>query len=252
MHAAMLTEQLWEPPPVDLVLPDDEVHVWQVVLDLPASSVRRLHRVLAANEIDRAGRIQGAGSRNRFIAAHGLLREILCRYLDAEPDQLRFCYGPCGKPSLAAPPGAGELTFNLAHSHGLALCAVARGRELGVDLERIRRESGWERMARHYLSASERATLGALPAHMRCAAFFKYWTCKEAYVKAIGAGQSQSFSQVTVGLRADGAAVLCVDGGMGWSVQVLALDRGYAAALVVEGHGWRLRCWQWPAHMDGY
>jgi 4'-phosphopantetheinyl transferase len=251
----MLAEQQWKPPPrVDLVLPDDEVHVWRATLDLPAWSLQRLQRTLTADELSRAGRFLVPGSRDRFIAARGLLRAILGRYLSVEPNQLRFCYNRAGKPSLVPMPGQAVLTFNLSHSCGLALYAIARDREIGVDLERIRMVSDWERMARYHLSSDEQATLCSIPAHLRCAAFYTYWACKEAHLKAIGTGFSQLLCQVENNvLPAESVAVSArADGSADWSLHTLAPGPGYVGALVVEGRGWRLRCWQWPAQIDGY
>jgi 4'-phosphopantetheinyl transferase len=249
MRAAALSEQLWKPPPADLELPSDDVHVWRAALDLPAPALQSLGRTLAPGEAERAGRIRDPARRERLIAAHGLLRAILCRYLNAEPGQLCFRRGQFGKPALA---GAGDLRFNLAHSHGLAIYAVARGRELGVDLERIRSAGDWDRLATRYLAASERAAVRALPARECGAAFFTFWVCKEAYLKAIGTGLAQPLGKLAIAIEKDGMAVVRGDTGACWSIQVLPFERGYAAALAAQGHGWRLRYWEWPADTQAY
>ena len=76
--------------------------------------------------------------RKRWIVARGLLRAILGGYLDMRPDRLQFCYGPNGKPARTRQLGGEVFRFNLSHSYGLALYAVTQGREIGIDLERIR------------------------------------------------------------------------------------------------------------------
>ena len=227
-------------------LPRGEIHVWRFALDLPAPAVARLRDTLAVDEVARASRIRASRGRDRFIAAHGVLRQILGRYLGAAPGQLRFRAGPAGKPALASP-GSSWLRFNLSHCQDLALCAVARGREIGVDVERVRGERDWEGMAARHLAAIERARLDRLPALERSAAFFACWTCKEAYCKATGAGLAQPLSRVAIDLRPGAPAALVVEGGERWSLRRLDPGPGFAAALVVEGQGWELRCRQWPA-----
>jgi 4'-phosphopantetheinyl transferase len=127
------------------------------------------------------------------VAGRGFLRMILSRYIGVRPTRLQFCYGPQGKPALAGSDGMGGLRFNVSHSHGLALYAVTRSREIGVDLEAIRLDLDVERIAERCFSSRERSVLAALPAHLRAQAFFACWTRKEAFVKAKGSG-SRSIS----------------------------------------------------------
>src|SRR5207237_5593023 len=114
-----------------------------------------------------------------------LLRWILGAYLGREPATLPFRYNDYRKPSLAE---GDDVQFNLAHSDGLALLAVARGREVGLDLERVRPEVAGEEIAERYYSPAEVAAFRALPPSERERAFFACWTRKEAYLKALGRG----------------------------------------------------------------
>lgn len=242
-------EPLWLPPPADLALSKDDVHVWRASLDLPASGVQSLQHTLAADELSRAERFHFQKDCKRFIVARGLLRAILSRYLDMEPGQLRFCYSPYGKPALATTPGQ-DISFNVSHSHGLAFYAVTRGREIGVDLERIREDLDCEQIAARFFSPHENAVLRALPAKLKPEAFFNCWTRKEAYIKAKGGGLSSSLDQFDVSLAPGEPATLLKTRGdpeeaTHWSLRALRPGPGYVAALAVEGHGWRLACWQW-------
>ena len=253
----IVTKQLWNLPPTDLALSDDAVHIWRVALDPLPPSVRSLYRTLAADERDRAKRFRSPRSRNRFIVAHGLLRCILGRYLNTDPGQLRFWYGRCGKPSLAPPQSQLDLRFSVSHSRGMALYAVTCGREIGVDIEYIRSRSSWQRIVRRCLSESEQAALYALPARAQRTAFWRCWTRKEAYLKAIGSGFTYPMDQVSVGVGPDAPAALIqtnadLQYSSDWSIQDLAPGPGYMGAIAVEGRDWHLRCWQWAEHMpDG-
>jgi 4'-phosphopantetheinyl transferase len=203
----------------------------------------------------RAERFYLQKDREHFIVARGLLRAILSRYLDMKPSQLRFCYNCHGKPFLATTSGRDTLSFNLSHSHGLALCAVTRGRKIGIDLERVRTDFACEQIAERFFSPRENAALHALPSSMRHEAFFTCWTRKEAYIKAKGEGLLLLLDQFDVSLAPGEPATLLnsrwdSQEASRWSLQELILSPGYTAALAVEGHGWRLTCWQWPEQVD--
>jgi 4'-phosphopantetheinyl transferase len=137
------------------------------------------------------------------------------------------------------------------HSHGVALYAVTRGREVGIDLERIRSDLAVTEIAGRFFSRQEVAMLRALPTEEQREAFFRCWTRKEACLKARGEGLSLPLDQVDVSLApGEPDAVPGTERNPSeasrWSLQELIPAPGYAAALAVEGHGWRLACWQWP------
>lgn len=241
----------WSPPPEPLILGSDEVHVWRAFLGLTASCVRSLQHTLSPDEQARAERFYFERDRERFIVARAVLRDILARYLKKKPGQLRFCYNPHGKPALAGQYGREALCFNVSHADGVALYAVTRVRELGVDLEHIRPDLADEQIARRFFSARELAELCALPAHLKPEAFFTCWTRKEAYVKAKGEGLSIPLDQFDVSLAKEEPAALLRTAwdpqeASRWSLQELTPGADYVAALAVEGHHWRLKCWQWP------
>ncbi len=244
-------EPSWPPPPAHLTLAEDEVHVWRAHLDLAPAQVRELLRTLTPDERARARRFRFRRDRDRFIVARGVLRAILGRYLGVDPGRLRFRYSPYGKPALADEFEDEGIRFNLAHSQGIALYAVSRGRDVGVDVEYVRADLADERIAERFFSPREVAMLRAVPAEQRREAFFHCWTRKEAYVKARGEGLSLPLDQFDVSLApGEPAALLSTPGDppevTRWSLRALDPGPGYIAALAVEGNGWRLRCWQWP------
>lgn len=245
-----LSGQIWNAPPAVLTLSSHDVHVWRTSLELSAAHVQRLRQTLAADEIARAERFYFEKDRRHFIVARGVLRMILSRYLGLDPRQLGFCYSSYGKPALATAPGRDWLRFNVSHSHELALYAITRGREVGIDIEYMRDNLATDTIAESYFSPREVAVLRALPADLRHEAFFTCWTRKEAYIKARGEGLSFPLDQFDVSLApGEPAALLRTLGdpheASRWSLQALTPGTGYAAALVVEGHGWQLTCWQW-------
>lgn len=240
----------WPAPTAVPTLAAGEVHAWRAWLDLSPEVLARLAASLPEDEQQRAARFRLERHRERFVAAHGALRAILGLYLGCPAATPRFGRGPQGKPMLLAPAGALDLRFNLAHSHDLALCAVAAGAEVGADVEAIRPLPDADRIAARFFSAREQAMLRELPAGEREEAFILGWTRKEAYLKALGAGLGRPLSGFSVTLRpGEPARLLDVEGqpdeAARWSLVALHPAPGYAAALAVEGPLRRLMQWSW-------
>lgn len=234
-----------QPPP----LTADEVHVWRIALDMGEAALARLRDTLAGDERQRTERYHFETDRRHFLAGRGALRCLLAAYLRRRPEDVGFTYSNYGKPLLAGEDGT-RLRFNLTHSHGLALLAVALGRDLGVDLERIRADLEGEQLAERFFSPSEVAALRSLPIELRRQAFFHCWTRKEAYIKANGKGLSLPLDGFDVTLRpGEPAALLATPHDPAearrWSLRNLEPGDGFAGALAVEGHSWQLWCGHW-------
>ena len=230
---------MWSPAPASLSLSTGVVHVWRANLAQPPELQATLLRTLNDDERARADRFHFAQHRRRFVVARGFLRALLGRYLRTTPEDVRFAYGPYGKPSLAEPDAANGLRFNASHSHELAVYAFVQDREVGVDVEYVNTEFAGEDIAKHFFSAYEVQALLSLPESERAAAFFRCWTRKEAYIKAIGNGLSHPLDEFDVTLAAGEPAALLRDyreerATSSWSMFNLELE-DYAGALVVEG-----------------
>jgi len=235
----------WSPAPAGLKLGDDDVHLWRASLDCDVRVLSRLEATLSADEKTRANRFVFSADRNHFVAARGILRELLGAYLAIPPANLEFHYGAQGKPALAESALAPLLQFNLSHSAGLAVYAFSRGRRLGVDVEHVRPRLAEMEIAQRYFAAAELAELQALAPQLRPEAFFLCWTRKEAYVKAHGAGLSLPLDSFTVSLTPGHMAGLQAADGELWSIRSLEPAVGYVAAVVVEGRNWLASRWSW-------
>jgi 4'-phosphopantetheinyl transferase len=240
---------LWQPAPRKLVLSDDEVHVWRTYLLQTGSMMDRFCDVLAEDEVARSKRFRFDSDRQKFIVARGVLRLILCRYIAAEPSQLRFTYGPYGKPVLLDKGEECSLRFNLSHLADLALYAISDKREVGIDVESLNSNSAPQEIARRFFSSREAGEICGLPPERQREAFFHCWTRKEAYVKARGEGLSFPLDRFEVPLASGTSVTLLreireLESASIWSLYQVPAARGYSAALVVEGGRCGLRFWE--------
>ena len=235
--------------PPSIALGPNQVHVWQASLTLPDRASRDLRALLSPEERARAERYRGERDRQRYAVAHGVLRLLLSRYLTVPPAELRFVAGPHGKPDLAAPSGDRPLRFNLAHSGELALFAFAVGREVGVDLEVINPRTVDPVIAERFFAPAESRRIVAQPPAERSHLFARFWTLKEAYLKAVGIGLTQPLHGFEIGLDGDVpclvAALESDHTAAPWSMRELSVGPEYAAALCVEGTGWELSRREW-------
>jgi 4'-phosphopantetheinyl transferase len=217
----------------------NDVHVWRAPLEPAAQALDRLAAWLSPEETDRSRRFRFSRDRHGFVAAHGFLRLAVSRYLGVDPCDLEFDAGASGKPRLADA-GSEDLRFNLAHTDGMALIAVTRGREVGVDIERIKPGFDWAELAPRYFSAPERAGLDALPAPQRSRAGYEIWTRKEAWVKAVGTGLTTDLLDFGAGpLEGEpvwlGASSRPAAAAGPWTLCTVEAGGEYSAAVAVEG-----------------
>ena len=217
-----------------------EVHVHQFGLDRDVAELERLQQLLSPEELLRAGRLLSRQKRERFVAGRGMLRIILGSYADADPAAICLTAGEHGKPCIAAGTTGNRLRFNLSHTGGQAIVALAADREVGVDLERVRDNLPFPDMARRFFSTREQAELLGLPAALQLSAFFRCWTRKEAYIKACGTGFTQPADGFSVSLLPGRPAALTAhnalpDEVLRWTLLDLEVVGGHCAALATEG-----------------
>jgi 4'-phosphopantetheinyl transferase len=163
----------------------------------PADANEAAEALLDDGERARMGRFVFEKDRRLYLAAHALVRRTLSRHADVDPAAWRFATEEGGKPVIAGPSGAPPLRFNLSHCRGLVACAVARDREVGVDVEP--RADVPEGLVDRICTPAEAAALRALPPSAQPDRFFTLWTLKEAYVKARGLGFALPVEQVGFG-----------------------------------------------------
>ena len=224
-----------------------QVHLWRVDLDQPNEDLADLWQRLSDDERERAACFYFEVDRGRYIVAHAALRVLLAHYQNVPEYRDTFHVGPQGKPSLGA--GAG-VQFNLAHSRGLGLVALAAETRIGVDLEAVDRTVAIDDMAKRFFSSRECEALRALAPERRPEGFFHVWSQKEAYLKGRGDGVAHGLDHFEVvadllegaGLLTDRKDPLAT---LRWKLLALAPAQGFRGALAVEGGSPEVHHYEW-------
>lgn len=172
-------------------LQDGEIHLYRMGL---VGETSQYQPVLSADELIRAERLLDLTKQQLFIACRGRLRQILSQYLKISAQDITFRYNDSGKPSLT-PDHHSDLVFNLSHSADCAVVAVARGADIGIDIEKIDPTLEFHKLAERFFDRDEQLALQRAPATRRRRIFYRLWTAKESRLKMAGTGFTQPLSQ---------------------------------------------------------
>jgi 4'-phosphopantetheinyl transferase len=210
--------------------------VWLATVDRPRPEHERLRRLLTSDELVLCARYHRAIDRDRFVARRAIRRLILAGCLRRSPGEIEFEIGEHGKPSVAGA-NPDDLRFNESESGGQSLLAVAWSHEVGVDIERLAVEPDVVEILTRFGDARERESYERLSPALRPVAFYRWWTAKEAWMKAVGRGLYAPLDSVSiefpemdewrleVGVEAEGR----------WTLRHLTAPTGFVASVVVEG-----------------
>lgn len=236
----------WQLPPDRLDLTEAEVHIW--AMSLARRRQVDFEDILSEDEMERAERFVFEKDRVHFVAARGGLRLILGRYLGRDPDQVVFGYSERGKPYLEGAPQG--LQFNVSHTEDLALYAMVRDREVGVDVEyRGRKVKERERIAERFFPRAEYEAFLEVPDNQKQEAFLNCWTRKEAFIKALGEGLYYPLDAFVVTLTpGEDTQLVHIRGDSGtakeWTLHHLDPGPDYIGAVAIEKKDVRITCWQ--------
>ncbi|MCH7970061.1 MAG: 4'-phosphopantetheinyl transferase superfamily protein [Chloroflexi bacterium] len=242
---------IWKQPPEKISLREKTVDIWLIPLLADPDLLPQCRSLLSADEKTRASRFLKEEHRQRFILGRGRLRQILSHYLGAQPAELRFQYSSHGKPSLAGLGDSKRLRFNLSHSKHLAVAAVVRESRIGIDVEYMRSNVDFLKLASRFFAKNEAAALRRATADHKKEMFFRIWTRKEAYIKAHGMGLSLPLDQFEVSTGPEEPPELLQThyepGDRNrWSLTEIETWVGYKCALACEGPARPLRFWEIP------
>jgi 4'-phosphopantetheinyl transferase len=226
----------WQSPKTFPILQTNHVHVWRAPLKRSQEELAYLSKTLNSQEESRAAKFVAENTRNNFIAARGILRYLLAKYLQTQPQDLVFQQNQYGKLHLES----SELQFNISHSRDLALFIFTTHHQVGVDVEYIRNNFEFSGIAKRFFSKTENIDLLALPAEKQLNAFFNCWSRKEAFIKAIGKGIFYPLDEfsVEVSNKNDGRVQLeFMNDELNtthWALEALNPDDEYAGAFAIS------------------
>lgn len=238
---------MWLNAPDHLTLSEDEVHIWRASLDLDEYFQSSFLKVLSPDENYRAQKFRFAKDNRNFIAARGILRSLLGKYLKISPAEISFQYSKFGKPGIA---DNNSLQFNISHSQNIALFAFTKKFPVGVDVELVNHDIEVKDIATKFFSANEIMNLLALPEQEQTLGFFNCWTRKEAFIKAVGEGLSFPLDKFEVSLELGKPANLLAthwepEAVSKWSMYSISPGANFVGSLAIEGLVEKVNFWNW-------
>lgn len=227
------------------MIASDEVQVWYGSVRSPGMDTWDDLYPLSVEERRRAESFRFEIDRCRYVLGKRMMRNLLAQTLSVSPEAIRFARGPHGKPRVE---GNCTLTFNLAHSGDQVVLALAVDREVGVDIEHATDNTDLISIARQYFCEREVRRLEESSCEARRMLFFRYWTLKEAYLKAEGSGLSLSPKIVDVsGIPENSIGPHQPVEDFRRGIYLRSLDSTFdcATAVAAKGDRWRIRTHHW-------
>jgi len=181
----------WEKSPSYSI--SQSVNLWLVNVATDSQIIAELKNILSEDELYRAERFAFEKDRNRFITAHGSLRNILSMYLHIHPSEIQFRKNKNNKPEILL--SLCSLKFNISHSENKILLAVSDN-EIGADIEMIKDSFEFNPLSKTYFSEKEQKEISVSTDQKLT--FYKFWTRKEAVLKAAGTGITDNLREIEV------------------------------------------------------
>jgi 4'-phosphopantetheinyl transferase len=219
-------------------LSSGETHVWTARLVDEHHATADWLRILSREERAQAAQFSFERDRMRFIQAHGVVRQILSNYSDADAAALTFARNHHGKPYLIPRADGPNLQFSVSHSRNCCMLAVRLDHSIGIDVEKVRDLPQAIDIVQSYFTPAESRALAALRGTARRDAFFALWAHKEAVVKGLGISLAAHLGRIEFDLDLDpagGVRLVAWDGDQSvaqkWSIVRLDPAPGYVAAV---------------------
>ncbi|WP_411728529.1 4'-phosphopantetheinyl transferase family protein [Methyloglobulus sp.] len=213
------------------------IKLWQG--DCETTEVNYLHywRILDPTEQQHVSTIKNEQLHRRYVEIHARLRILLGHVVNAMPEQLRIHKTEYGKPYLADYP---ELVFNLSHTANKMVVAIANNYDLGIDIELCKPRTNLDALVDKCFAEEEKSYWQQLPENEKTQAFFRFWTRKEAFVKATGKGIALGLKQCVINpLNQTELLRIPQDYGQAseWFIQDIDLGEFICCALAAKNKG---------------
>lgn len=219
-----------------------EIHVWRVLTKKFVHKLDYYWQILSKEEQQQAKKFIQLKHQERFIITHGILRQVLASYLNTTFDQIKFTNNKFGKPLLVKNLSNKVINFNISHSKDVALFCFAKNSTIGIDVEFKRQDIEIKEIAKRFFTAKENTSLDHFPEKQKLEIFFTYWTCKEAFIKAIGKGLSYPLNKFEIDVN---TLELCINDPeyqtTKWSLIKFEPYSDYAAAIAIANYFYKIK-----------
>lgn len=221
------------------LLKPGQVHVWYASIDRTQAEIGEFERLLSPKETSRARRFRKVSDQERYLVQQGILRGLLSRYMGCEPRQVDIRSGTNGKPYVASPENEASIQFSVSHSDDFAVYALGLIDSIGVDIEKIREFPDMLEIVEQHFTQREKHEVLCCPEDQRLILFYRFWTRKEAVLKAQGDGLLKALDSVDVAagetqgpwrVRVAGESLV-----EEYSVTDIEAPASFAAAVAVAG-----------------
>jgi 4'-phosphopantetheinyl transferase len=233
---------------------DGEIHVWWSMLDQHQHNVNRYYKMLSHEDQNRVDRFRFQLLRDREIVSRGILKELISKYIGTDLEEIEFTYNKYGKPLLCRKLGGSDLCFSVSHSEYLGMFAFAKGNSIGVDVEKLQELFiDLEDVIKLCLSDFEKSWFADVSPKMKNEVFYKVWTAKEAFIKAIGTGLSFPLRNINCKLNSDNDLSFHSISNYcryirKWEIVTFKPQSDFIASLVMESKGLKLKQFRWGAN----
>lgn len=237
----------WQPTPDSLKLSYENIDIWLCDLKNLSTNIDQFYSKLSEDEQDRAEKLKIGSKRQQYIITRGSLRKYLGLLAEADPAVFKFKYLKHGKPILEESSQYADISFNVSHSNDIALIAISRKQNIGIDVEKINYEIDPQTLVSRFFSKAEQSEFNALPKTIKAKAFCACWTRKEAFIKAIGDGVAYGLDKFDVSVDPETQQPkisLHKPSTEIWSALNLHINNDYMACLVSNTDAINVRCWR--------
>jgi 4'-phosphopantetheinyl transferase len=225
--------------PKNIHLGPTDLHVWQANIEITSTQAQAIYPLLSPTEKDRAENFKFDTHRLKFIAARANLRKILSYYLLMRPESICFTENQYGKPMLDSTQHPSGIFFNLSHAHKIALYAISPVENIGIDIEFMDRKVDFDGIATRFFSKKESQHIQSITAiEKKTRDFFKIWTAKEAFIKAVGRGLSFPLKEFDISFKKGKVFLAHIDGdtyqARDWVLFPLEVPSDYQACVCIQ------------------
>lgn len=214
-----------------------QVDIWQLNLDDEEHNPQELIHLLSAHQQNKANRLTNEQAKRRYIITQAQLRKLLAQYLSLSEKDVQLEYGEHGKPYIKDYP----IHFNITHAHQIALIAICKTHELGIDIEFQRKNLHFKEIINRHFHPDEIKQFSSLHESQQTQSFYHAWTCKEAYVKAIGMGMQEKFNRFCVNMNPEQPpklfrSTIAIRSNRQWILHKLNTPEHYFATLAITNN----------------